>query len=110
MSLAAKLKRLRLKSGNSLQVVADAVGVSKAHFWELETGKSKNPSADLLEKIAGYFKVSVASLVGEDPESDENEWAVAMFRNLKNVDDKDRKIIETILDQYRKGRKGGDKG
>ena len=36
-----RLKELRLKKKLSLQELADAVGVSKAHVWELETGKSK---------------------------------------------------------------------
>jgi transcriptional regulator with XRE-family HTH domain len=38
MSLATKLQKLRMAKGQSLQVVADAVGASKAHIWELEKG------------------------------------------------------------------------
>ena len=44
MSLATKLKDLRVKSGQSLQQVADGVSVSKAHIWQLERGDSTNPS------------------------------------------------------------------
>ena len=35
MALAAKIKELRLKKGLSLQDLADAVGASKAHIWDL---------------------------------------------------------------------------
>ena len=55
VTLAQRLKELRLKKGDSLQGLADAVGVSKAHVWELETGKSKNPSIELLTKLAKHF-------------------------------------------------------
>lgn len=44
MSLATKLKDLRVRRGQSLQQVADGVGVSKAHIWQLERGDSTNPS------------------------------------------------------------------
>lgn len=105
VSLANKLKKLRLKSGESLQQAADAVGISKPHFWELETGKSKNPSADLLQKLAEHFKISLATLAGEDPKSDDDEWAIAMFRGLKQLDQKDRDLIEFILKKKKGGRK-----
>ena len=32
--LAARLNQLRLRKGKSLQAVATAVGVSKAHVWD----------------------------------------------------------------------------
>ena len=51
MPLSTKLKELRARSRESLQQVADAVGVSKAHIWELERGTSKNPGLDLLKKL-----------------------------------------------------------
>jgi transcriptional regulator with XRE-family HTH domain len=44
MGLGADITRLRLQKKESLQQVADAVGVSKAHIWELEKSRSDNPS------------------------------------------------------------------
>ena len=68
MSLATNLKKHRLRKGASLQEVADAVGVSKPHIWKLERGDDDkvNPSLELLEKLADYFKTSIASLISED--------------------------------------------
>ena len=60
MALASKIKELRLKKKKSLQDVADDVGASKAHIWDFETGKSSNPSIELLTKLAKCFDVSVA--------------------------------------------------
>jgi transcriptional regulator with XRE-family HTH domain len=75
MSLGFRLKELRMRKNVSLQVVADEVKVSKAHIWELERGDTKNPSMDLLKRLANYYGVSVEYLVtadqtdmGESPE------------------------------------------
>ena len=60
MAIGERLKALRISSGESLQQVADAIGASKAHIWELESNKSKNPSLDLLRKIATHFETTVS--------------------------------------------------
>ena len=41
MSLARRVAKLRREKGQSLQDVADAVEVSKAHIWELEKGRAE---------------------------------------------------------------------
>lgn len=107
MALAVKLKELRMRKGESLQQVADAVGSSKAHIWELETGKSKNPSVESLTKLAEYFNVSVAFLIGEDPHSEgEEPELVAMYRDLKGLSDDDRNKIREIMKLFNKAGKG----
>ncbi|GAB5539835.1 MAG: hypothetical protein Salg2KO_19380 [Salibacteraceae bacterium] len=77
MSLNAKLQELRRRKGQSLQAVADAVKVSKAHIWELEKGTSKNPGLELLVKLAAHFGVTVAYLT--DEESDPKDAASKQF-------------------------------
>lgn len=98
MSLATKLKELRVRNSRSLQQVADGVGTSKTHIWDLEQGNSANPGRDLLQKFAGYFRVSVSELVGEDPNADgEPSELVALYRDLKTLSEPDRKMIEAIM-------------
>ncbi|MGE5502350.1 MAG: helix-turn-helix domain-containing protein [Ignavibacteriales bacterium] len=108
MSLAVKLKDLRLRSGLSLQQVADGVGASKAHIWELETGKSSNPSIDLLKKLAELYKVSVASLVGEALEDVPPE-IIQMHRDLSQLTDTERALVDDIIQgmKRRKAQEGG---
>ena len=65
MGLGARLKELRVRKGESLQEVADAVSASKPHIWELEAEKSKNPSLDLLTRLAQHFNVSISYLLDE---------------------------------------------
>lgn len=102
-TLASRLKELRLKKGQSLQELADAVKASKAHIWELETGKSRNPSVELITKLANHFRVTVAYLIGEDPTSSaEDPELVAMFRDLKEVTEGDRVLLRSLMETMKK--------
>ena len=107
MSFAARLKEKRLKAGLSLQDLADAVGASKAHVWDLETGNSKNPSADLLLKLSEKLKTTVGWLLGQEVE--EEGQAGVMFRQLKELSEDDQALIQLIIDQRRQQQKDRDK-
>ncbi len=109
MALGTKLKELRIRSNQSLQQVADAVGASKAHIWELEKGTSRNPSIELLTKLAENFDVSVSSLVGEDPKAPgEEPELVAMYRDLKGLSDRDRETMRVLMKQLKSQMEGED--
>lgn len=74
MSLGARLKELRLNKGVSLQAVADSVAASKPHIWELERGTTKNPSLELISKLASYFGVTVDYLAGTGAKEEDAEY------------------------------------
>ena len=105
MSFASKLHELRIARRLSLQNVADEVGISKAHVFNLEKGITANPSMDLVVKLAELFRVRVADLVGENPEADDQpKEMVAMFRDLKSLDSQDRETIQMMMETLRKRR------
>jgi transcriptional regulator with XRE-family HTH domain len=98
MGLGSKLTGLRLKKGQSLQSVADAVGVSKAHIWELEKGRADNPSMGLVERLADHFGVSISFLVGEDIEAPDADSELArMFRQAKKLDSQERALLDDMM-------------
>ncbi len=98
MNLGVRLADLRLKAGQSLQQVADAVDVSKAHVWELEKGRTDNPAMALVTRLADHFGVSVAFLVGEDIEaSDADVELQRMFRQAKQLDTHEREILDDMM-------------
>jgi transcriptional regulator with XRE-family HTH domain len=100
--LGARLKKLRIRNRQSLQQVADAVKVSKAHIWELETGKSRNPSMELLGRLADHYKVTVAYLVGEDPSAaNEDPSLITMFRELKGLTENDRETVRAVIESLK---------
>src|ERR1700676_4479218 len=80
MSIAARLRHARVRKGFSLQAAADKLGISKAHLWELEMGKSKNPSTELLNSCSDTYEVPVAWIIGEQAEEEEDDQLKIMFR------------------------------
>jgi transcriptional regulator with XRE-family HTH domain len=105
MSFARRLNELRIANRLSLQDVADKVGISKAHVWNLEKGLSENPSMELVLKLAELFRVRVADLVGENPDATSEDPAmVAMFRDLKKLDERDLDTIAALMEQMKRRR------
>jgi transcriptional regulator with XRE-family HTH domain len=98
MRLGARLAKLRRKKGQSLQEVADGVGVSKAHIWEMEKSIADNPSMMLVTRLADHFGVTIASLVGEDAESpDAPKDLQRMFRQAQRLDARERAILDDMM-------------
>ena len=89
--------------------VADAVGVSKAHIWELEKGRADNPSMSLVTRLADHFGVSVASLVGEDLLAGDADPAIArMFRQAGELEPEDLAFLDEMMQSLlRRRRKSG---
>jgi transcriptional regulator with XRE-family HTH domain len=104
MQIGEKLFNLRQKSGESLQQVADAVGVSKAHVWELEKGRSKNPSFDLVRKLAKHFGVTIDVLTGDAAEPGADDLQIErIHRGLEGLSTRDRKIVEDLIQSMKTG-------
>lgn len=98
MSLGSRMTELRLQAKQSLQDVASAVGVSKAHIWELEKGKTDNPSMGLVQRLADHFGVSVTFMVDEDIEAPDADTDLQrMFRQAKKLNDRERKILDEMM-------------
>lgn len=105
LALSARLTRLRLAKGESLQQVADAVGVSKAHIWELEKGRTDNPSMALVTRLADHFGLSLAALVGEDPKADDAGQIGRMFRQAGELEADDLALLDDMMQTLLKRRK-----
>jgi transcriptional regulator with XRE-family HTH domain len=102
MPLADRIRTFRMKKGLSLQELADAAGVSKAHIWDLEQNRSKNPSLELLTKLADRLGVAVKDLVGENPEGEEEgSRVVGMYRELKDLSDRDLDVIQQMIERLK---------
>ena len=98
MGLGSRITELRLKKNESLQDVATAVEVSKAHIWELEKGRTDNPSLALVTRLADHFGVSVAMLVGEDAKAkDADPQLQRMFRQAQNLKPNERQMLDDMM-------------
>ncbi len=101
MPIGDKIKDLRAKKRESLQQVGDAVGVSKAHIWDLERGSSANPSLELLKKLADHFQVTVAYLA-DDLEVPENAAPLQFFREFDGkLSDKAWETLRSVAEHLK---------
>jgi transcriptional regulator with XRE-family HTH domain len=106
MGIGARIAALRRDKNESLQDVAAAVGVTKTHIWELERGRTDNPSLKVIRGLADHFGVSVASLVDEDIDArDANQQIGRMFRLASDLDDGDRKVIDDMIQSFLRRKK-----
>jgi len=109
--LAEKLRELRVEKQVSLQAVADAVGVSKPHIWELEKGKVKNPSVDVVTKLATFYSVTLDYLAGTK-EKEYVETPTTLFRDIdeSSLSESEKEIIQNAIEMamalIEKSRKG----
>lgn len=107
MAFARELTVLRAKRKISLQKLAEEIGVSKTHIWQLEKGVTEAPSLEIVKKIADFFNVSIQSLVGENPESaNADPLSVAMFRKFSELDEYDKEaiaqMVETMIERKKR--------
>ena len=63
MNLSQKIKQLREGKGFSLGKLAETAEVSKAYLSQLENNVSKQPSAEILFKIASALGTTIADLL-----------------------------------------------
>jgi len=99
MEFSTQLTVLRAEKNISLQKLADAIGVSKTHIWQLEKGITEAPALDIVKKLADFFNVSVGCMLGENIESpNADPMALAMFRKFSELDEMDQKAILQMTD------------
>lgn len=60
--MGINLKIFRIKKGLKQQELADRVGISRYYLSNLETGKSNNPSNDLMIKLSRALDTTVEEL------------------------------------------------
>ena len=106
MGFGARIASLRRDRKQSLQDVADAVGVTKTHIWDLEKGRTANPSMTIVKGLADHFKVSISSLIGEDIDAnDADEQLARMFRLAGELDDTERGYLDDMITSFLKRKK-----
>src|SRR5437868_10782681 len=63
-AFGARMKGLRTLRKMSLEEVGKAAGFTKSHVWELESGKSRNPTVRAIWSLARALGVTPAHLLG----------------------------------------------
>jgi transcriptional regulator with XRE-family HTH domain len=66
LDIAKTIKARRAELGLSLQDVADATGLSKAHIWDMERGASSDPRLTTLLAVSDALRMSLAQILGAE--------------------------------------------
>lgn len=62
--LGQTMKARREQRDMSLQDVADEAGITKAHVWDLEQGRARNPSVQTLLGLSVALELDPCALAG----------------------------------------------
>lgn len=62
-TLGARLKILRAEQECSLSEAAREMGYTKSHLWDLESGRSDNPTLSTIFAICRVYDISVQELL-----------------------------------------------
>ena len=86
-----KLKELRLQAGLTQKQLADRIGVTKSvvSYYELQ---ERQPSPDMLVKLAGVFHVTTDFLLGIDNQK---------MLDISDLDDEDISLIQHTISVLR---------
>ncbi len=100
---AVRLAELRNGKGFTQQQVSDMTGLSRARLNNYEQGV-REPDLDTVTKLADFFGVTVDYLLGRTDEPGHvpatlciDTELIELARKLKNLPEKDRKVVETII-------------
>lgn len=108
MALGAEIRQRRMALGVSLREFARRIGVSAPFLSDIEAGR-RNPSGDVLGRIAGELQAPLAELEAEDTrlQPEVRRWVESqpevgrMLRTLKNSPRRDEMLrrMRRLLDE-----------
>jgi transcriptional regulator with XRE-family HTH domain len=81
------IAKRRAELGLSLDEVAKLSSCTKSHIWELEQGRSRNPTISMAMALCGALRCSLNSLLGTDVAqpivSDDELELIAAYRAIR---------------------------
>ena len=82
--------------------LCDDLGLSRALVTDLKMGRKKSLSAQTAQKIAAYFGVSVAYLLGQGEQDVLDEADIAFYGDFKELTDEQKEAVRDMVRLMRK--------
>ena len=79
------IKKLRLQNNLTQEELGEIIGVKKSAIAKYESGRVENLKRSSIEKLANYFDVSPAYLLGMDTENDQDIYFSSAADALKFI-------------------------
>lgn len=116
MTYGENLKYLRKQSGYTQQGLANATGISQSLISSWELG-IREPSMDMLKKIAVFFSVPISTLISENHADQDTVQAIAdslhqnpdlrlLFDKTRKMSRQDIKAVLSVVNAITKERDG----
>ena len=77
--------------------LCDELGLSRGLMTDLKMGRKKSLSAETAQKIAGYFGVSVAYLLGQEEYDVLDEVDVAFYGEFKELTEEQKDAVRSMV-------------
>ncbi|APW42021.1 transcriptional regulator [Rhodoferax saidenbachensis] len=106
-TFGVRLRKFRMAKNLSLQQLADEVGASKAHIWDLEQGKTSNPTLALLTELSRALAIPIKELIGEVDASADEENLAPLFRDLRGLTPEQLEVVRGLTKNLREMGNGG---
>ena len=96
-NLYENIQNLCERSGIRPGRLCDALGLSRGLMTDLKMGRKKSLSAETAQKIAGYFGVSVAYLLGQEEHDILDEVDVAFYGDFKELTEEQKEAVRSMV-------------
>ena len=81
--------------------LCDELGLSRALVTDLKMGRKKSISAETAQKIAGYFGVSVAYLLGQGEQDLLDEADIAFYGQYRELTEEQKDMVRQMVRMMR---------
>jgi len=92
--IGKRIKQLRKEKNLSQEQLANIIGISRTTLIEYEKETGRKPTAEVLDRIAKYFHVSVDYLLGNT--DIRNIYAEKMYSNIQELKEDLGKALNKI--------------
>lgn len=77
--------------------VCDDLGLSRGLITDLKMGRKKGVSAETAQRLASYFGVTVAYLLGQDQGDILDQVDVAFYGEFKELNDEEKQAVRDMV-------------
>ncbi len=84
--------------------LCDELGISRGLMTDLKMGRKKSVSAETAQRIASYFGVSVAYLLGQQEADVLEQVDVAFYGEYKELDEEQKQTVRDMVRLMRQRR------
>jgi transcriptional regulator with XRE-family HTH domain len=101
-NLYESIQKLCQRDGIRPGRLCDQLGLSRGLMTDLKMGRKKSLSAETAQKIAGYFGVSVAYLLGQQEHDLLDEVDIAFYGEFKELTEEQKEAVRSMVRLMRK--------